>query len=168
MPAKEEYYEQIADGLNKIGVDNFARATDAFNVSEIVTSESADLEDIPLPEFEDLLDKILSYNIYLKSQKGSIEAQLVVLESEYSRLMGLETQTVERPRDGGFLSKEEKEASALLQKTILVELRDKIVVAKAKLFKIKDLPFAIDKKIDILKLKYRRRYQLAHGYRDQG
>lgn len=166
--AVNEYYGKIASELNAIGVDNVVKEKDAIVLSKIITSNTIKFEEITLIEFEDWMEKILSYNLYLKAQKGSIEAQLVVLESEYSRLMGLETQTVERPRDGGFLSKEEKEASALLQSEKLVELRDKIVVVKAKLCKIKDIPFAIDNKISLLKMKYKRRYQLAHGYRDQG
>lgn len=167
MGVKEEYYEQIANGLNNIGIDNTVKK-DGLVLSQIITSNSVEFEEMTLVAFEEWMEQVLSYNLYLKAQKGSMEAQLVVLESEYSRLMGLETQTVERPRDGGFLSKEEKEASALLQSQQLVDLRDKIVVAKAKLSKIKDIPFGIDKKIDMLKMKYRRRYQLEHGYRDQG
>lgn len=166
--AVKEYYGRIASELNTIGVDNVVKEKDAIVLSEIITSNSVEFEEISLVAFEEWMERVLSYNLYLKAQKGSIEAQLVVLESEYSRLMGLETQTVERPKDGSFLSKEEKEASALLQSDKLVDLRDKIVMAKAKLSKIKDIPFAIDKKIDMLKMKYRRRYQLEHGYRDQG
>lgn len=165
--AVNDYYRQIANDLGEIKIDILGVEA-ASSLSKILLAGSSnEFEELGLAEFEDWMEKALSYNIYLKSQKGSIEAKIIILEGEYSRLLGLETQTIERPRDGGFLSKEEKEASALLRSDTLVDLRDKLLVAKAKLAKIKDLPFAIDKKINMMQFKYKRRYQLEYGYRDK-
>lgn len=120
--------------------------------------QDIDLDSIELPLFEAYMQDIASYNLFLKSQKGSFEAKLKVLQSDYDRQLGLQTRAgPQSSNGGGWLTKEEKEAAALASNPDLAELRDKILVLEAAVLKIKDLPWAIDKKMDLLTIKLRRR-----------
>ena len=150
-----EIYKEVAEDLSKLGVEPGGEFKLTYN--EIMNLGAQALEEIDIAAFEELLERISSYNIFLKSQKGSLEAQLVVLDSELRRTLYLETQNVD-PRNGlTWLTKEEKESLILSGNEVVKDLYRKSLVLKAKIAKIKDIPFAIDKKLELLKLKYRRR-----------
>ena len=154
-----EIYKEVAEDLSKLGVEPGGEFKLTYN--EIMNLGAQALEEIDIAAFEELLERISSYNIFLKSQKGSLEAQIVVLDSELRRNLYLETQNVD-PRNGSsWLTKEEKESLILTGNEVVKDLYRKSLVLKAKIAKIKDIPFAIDKKLELLKLKYRRRCQNA-------
>lgn len=158
-----EIFKQIAGGLEAIGVS----PTNSFDISykDILELGSEALEELSLTAFEELLERISSYNIFLKSQKGSLEAQAVVIEAEVRRILHLETQKLEQRRGEVWLTKEEKEALVLEGNREVRNLHERALVLKGQILKIKDLPFAIDKKLDILKMRYRRK--VNEQYRTQ-
>jgi hypothetical protein len=150
-----KYFGPIAEIMKGLGISPPQQPE--VTLDEML-EQDIDLDTIELPIFEAYLQDIASYNLYLKSQKGSYEAKLRILRSEYDRELGLQTRAGPQSSDGGgWLTKEEKEAAALAMQPDLAELRDKILVLDGVLTKIKDLPWAIDKKLDLLRLKLQRR-----------
>lgn len=149
------YFGQVADIMRGLGIS--PPTAPAVTFDDIVNAE-VDLDTIPLEEYEQYLQEIAAYNIFLKSQKGSYDAKLRILRAEYDRELGLQTRAgPQSHNNGGWLTREEKEAAALATDSNLMNLREKVLVLEASLAKIKDLPYAIDKKLDLLTLKLRRR-----------
>jgi hypothetical protein len=151
----DKYFGPIAEIVKNLGISPPQKPE--VTLDEML-EQDIDLDTIELSIFEAYLEDISSYNLYLKSQKGSYEAKLRILKSEYDRLLGLQTRAGPQSSDGGgWLTKEEKEAAALAMQPDLAALRDKILILEGVWIKIKDLPWAIDKKLDLLKLKLQRR-----------
>jgi len=149
-----DFYEDIANTMKEYGIDPPKK--NDLNLNEIIEND-INFDEIPLDEFENILLKISSYVTFLESQKGSLEAQLYIYEEEYHRMMGLATSAGPTKKNDSLLSKDEKQAFALGHREDLMEMRKKIISLKAKVTKIKNIPFAINKKIDLLTLKYKRR-----------
>lgn len=148
MNIKESFIE-ISKKLDEMGVP--VAKDPVVTVNEIIEISN----ELDIITIEDLLNRLTAYNIYLKSQRGSYEAQLIIKEGELKRLLYLETQSLpkESPQ-GSFFSKEEKESLILSSK--LQNLHEEVLKLKAIVARIRDIPFAIDKKIDLLKMRYRR------------
>lgn len=145
-----ELFKNIAHNMKEAGVD--PPKDPVLTVNQIIETCSDDIDPI---EFEHLLDKTISYNIYLKSRKGSLEAQLIIKEAEFKRLLYLETQNLPRINEqGSYLTKEEKESLVISGR--LNGLYKEVQQLKAEFLRIKDVPYAIDRKIELWKLKYRR------------
>ena len=158
-----KYFGQVADIMKGLGISPPAAPEVTFD--EILSTD-VDLDTIPLEELEQYLLEISAYNIFLKSQKGSFEAKLKILGAEYSHHMAVQTRAgPQNSEGGGWLSKEEKEAAALQTCDGLAEMREKVLVLEGTIAKIKDLPWSIDKKLDLLTIKLRRRIKLEEADR---
>lgn len=157
----KEHFQQVADIMKGLGI---SPPTAPEVTLDDIAEGGVDLDSIPLEEYEQYLQEIAAYNIFLKSQKGSYDAKLRILKAEYDRELGLQTRAgPQSSNGGGWLTKEEKEAAALSQNPNLMQLRDKVLVLEATLAKIKDLPYAIDKKLDLLTMKLRRRIRMEEA-----
>lgn len=144
-----EVFAEMAGDLAKLGVH--VAQDPGITVNEILEIGN----DLELDEIEELLTLLTSYNIFLKSQKGSYSAQLTIKQGELKRRLYLETQNMPKQSDNGtYLTKEEKESMVLSSK--LNQLHHDVLRLRALFDRIKDIPYAIDKKIDLLKMKYRR------------
>lgn len=140
-----ESFAQIGSKLKELGIE--AAKDPGLTVNEIIELSQDD-------DIETLLSKLISYNLYLKSQKGSYEAQLVIKEAELKRRLYLATQNMPKlSPNGSFYSKDEKEAFVV--SSDLCSLNEEVLRIKAILARIKDLPYAIDKKIVFLQEKYK-------------
>lgn len=148
-----EHYKVIGDSMAWFKMDKLDQPSLSFTEA---TAVEYDLDTISLEQFEELIMEIIRYNTFLKSQKGSLEAQLVVLESRYRDSMGVETLRIVADI-GNYSTKEEKEAAVLAERPDLGEIKDQIVSARAVLAKIKEAPYAIDRKLNLLEAKYKRR-----------
>jgi len=158
-----EYTENVAHAMKGLGISRPALGDTTLD--DIVDCE-IDFDDIELEAFEDHLMKLSSYNVFLKSQRGSFEAKLRILEAEYSRLMGLETHSgPQSSNGGGWLTGVEKESYALSNRADLRSYKEEIVALQAKLAKMKDIPYAVDKHIDLLTIKLRRRIKIEESGR---
>jgi hypothetical protein len=142
---------EINDFMDKIGAGNIQDP--GLTIEKIAQWTGQELEEMGLAELENLMITIASYNVYLKSQRSMLESKLSVLKARLSYLLGLQTQIIQQK----FMSKEEKEAFALSQNAGLMSLRKECLDIEAKLLRLKDLPFSIDKELDMIKLKYTRR-----------
>ncbi len=152
------HFAPIAEIMKGLGISPPSAPEVTF---DDILSVAIDLDEIPLEELEQYLQEIAAYNIFLKSQKGSFDAKLRILKSEYDHNLAVQTRAgPQSSNGGGWLTKDEKESAALEMCDGLFEMRDKILILDGALAKIKDLPYAIDKKLDLLTIKLRRRIKL--------
>lgn len=146
----DKVYNNIREYTEKIGIHPMS---DPGINCELISCFDSEEEGLPdLDAIELFLAKMASYNMYLKSLKGSLEAQVLLHEAEFNRVLALQTQNITKQ----FMTAEEKKALALSQNSELLTLNTTLLTTRAKFIKLKDIPFAIDKKIELLKLKYKR------------
>lgn len=113
------------------------------------------LSDISFEELDSAINRLSSYVIYLSSQKGSLIAYLGLLEAKFNQQ--LHTITEQNYDSRSFKKFEERKALALRTHSDLRKLEAKIIKTRAKLEKIKEMPHAIELKINMLKNMYQRR-----------
>ena len=101
------------------------------------------------------MDKIASYNLYLKSQKGSLEAQIAITKSELDK--ALHSAINELGADYRYKTADEKIALVRTIHPKIDEAYRKLCLLQAKFARLRDIPYAIDKKLELLRLKYNRR-----------
>jgi len=145
-------YKRIANDLDSMGIN--APSDPGLTCNDILEIGQDKEKFNDLDYLENFLIKAASYNTFLKSRKGSIEARTRILNCEFERIMALETSRIDK---GLYLTKEEKKALVLSRREDLKKDMQEIVMLQAEFDRIKDIPFAIDKTLEILKLKYRRR-----------
>ena len=144
-------FAEIGNKLSAMGVGPVKDPQ--LTVNEIIEIGGEYLETLEIEVLEELLQRIASYNIFLKSQRGAIEAQIAIVEPELRRLLYLHTQTITTK----FISRDEKEALIISQNPQIATLSDRLNKLKAQAVRIRDLPLAIDKKLDLIRFKYQRK-----------
>jgi hypothetical protein len=126
-----------------------------IDVSYIAELANRNLSEIPIKEFESLITKLVAYNIYLKSLKGSLEARRRLLASNYKKMLVATIQhlfSVAEDDSFKFKTKDEKEVLALQTNNELASLDEQLLIAEMKIDRIKDIPYSIDVAINNLKL----------------
>jgi len=114
-----------------------------------------DLNTMEIGAIEEFLMKLSSYNIFLKAEKGRVTARYKYINERLKRLLYIETQRLATVNK--YMTKEEKEASAITQNSDICALKEEVMELEYKLDLIKDIPYAIDGKIDTIKTIYNRR-----------
>lgn len=151
MKSPKEQYDDVAAFLGEVKAA--AIEDPGLTCAEIVDVQGDALEEMSLDELENFMLRVASYNTYLKSQKSSLDAQLIILRAELTNAMALRTYNHKEQ----FVSNDEKRAIVLGNSSELASLHDKIIAIEAKIAKLAPIPFAIDKKMDLIRLKYVRR-----------
>jgi len=146
-------FKEVGDWSNKLGLHPINMPI--LTCEEIANINNKSLELMSFADFEDFLNRLASYNIYIKAQKGSIEAQIEIIQFELDKVLFLETNNL--GNDYRYKSIDEKIAVVRTIKPDIDNQGRRLTILKAQLFKIKDMPFAIDKKIEMLRIKYTRR-----------
>ena len=142
--------EQIKDWSTNIGL--FPMTKPSLTVEEI-SQACASSRILIAEDLLSIITKASAYNIYLKTVKGTILAQISAAEGVFKKRMYLETQRVENK----FLKIEEKEAQVYASVAEVVELDKNLTLLRMKYAKIKDIPLAIDNAIENMKLAYMRK-----------
>lgn len=120
---------------------------------EQIKNACMNAHDIDLVELEKIILQATAFNIFIKSMKGTLLAQIAGLENEMKRKMGLASQQVE----GKYLTRDEKEATVLSTLPDINRVDEELTVLRVRYSKIKDIPLAIDTAIANLKLVYTRK-----------
>lgn len=128
-----------------------------IDLKKILETDYKSLQLMPIEEVEELIDKIVSYNIFIRSNKDNIEAQIEVVSATLEKEIAIETNKLDS--DYKFKTKEEKKSIVRVIRPDIDSRCKELTILKAKLMRIKDIPYGIDKKIDILKSIYNRRLQ---------
>lgn len=114
--------------------------------------------DINLVELEKAILQATAFNIYIKSTKGTLLAQIAAKENEMKRKMGISTIKVAKEEPNGkFLTRDEKEAVVLSLGGDIEKLDQELTTLRVRYAKIKDIPLSIDTAISNLKLVYTRK-----------
>lgn len=146
-------YQEISDWVSKNGL--YPVKYTGLTCEEIANIDYKYLQNISLEQFEEILSKFTSYVIYLKSIKSSIEIQVQITSSDLNKRMYIETNNL--GPDYKYKNIEEKIAIVRTSNEDIDNLFNSLNILKAKFIKIKDIPYSIEKKIEILKLIYHRR-----------
>jgi hypothetical protein len=146
--------EEIHDWTKENGL--YPLKSPELDCNYITSITATELEKMPLEELEELMLKMASYNLFLKSLKGSIEAEIIITEADLRKDLYLQTNNLST-EPGQFKTNNEKEAIVFTMDSDLNELHRHLIVLKGQLSRMKDLPFAVDTKLNIVKLKYQRR-----------
>ncbi len=156
----ESVFNDIKSWVHNVGlsVNNKHQLTSDY-ISSLMCE---DFNKLDMEDFEELMLKISSYNIYLKSVKGSLEAQIQIISDQLKRKLWLAANNL--GVDYKFKSTDEKRAVVLASNKEISNLQYNLSTVKAKFLKIKDIPFAIDKKLVVIKLKYHRRLNASKEY----
>jgi hypothetical protein len=149
----QESFQEISDWSSKTGL--YPISDPVLTCDYITSITSGDINAMSLDEIEELMLKVSSYNVYLKSQKASTEAQIYIIENELNRILYFEISNL--GPEFKFKSLNEKDSIVQITHPEISDLKRKLSLLKAKLFRIKDVPFAIDKKLELIKLKYQRK-----------
>ena len=149
MKEWNDYLSEAAKELLDIGISQTKQHP--LNCNDIIATYE-NFVSMSLDELESFMMKVASYNTFLKSQKGRIEAISNVLSKELERKVALKTQSIDK-----IMTKEEKKSLIMAQNKDLSDLYQKLLKYEAEYSRIKDVPFAIDKQLDIMRLRYQRR-----------
>lgn len=145
--------DSINDWATKIGI--YPMTMPAMSCEQIITLDFKSTQIMPLEQLEEIIDKIVSYNIYIKAQKGIIESQIEVLKTDVDKLLYLETNNL--GDEYKYKNIDEKKAIVRTANVKIDEQYKELIKLKCKFMKIKDIPYGIDKKIEMLKMIYSRR-----------
>lgn len=146
---------EIKEWSLKVGL--FVMNKPTLTVKQIIEAVSKS-KTLTAEELLDIISQASAYNIYLKTLKGTILAQVTAAESAFKRRMYLETQRVENK----FLKIEEKEAQVSASLKDVAELENNLLLLRMKYSKIKDIPLAIDNAIENMKMAYARKINEAN------
>lgn len=149
----DEIVKTMSGWINKTGLKSTHEP--ASNIDNLLSITVNGLDKLANSEIDDLLLKITSYNLYLKSEKGSILAYISIMEDKRNRMLYSETQKVDTGNK--YLSKEEREAIVLSLHPEVAKLNNKLVLLRAKYSKIKDIVHGIDTIIQVIRMYYNRR-----------
>ncbi len=122
---------------------------------ELAAIIESGVDGISIQELEKLILKISSYNLFLKREKGLLTSRLIYLQDQLDRTLYLETQKL--GEDYKYRKFEEKVALIKETNSTIQTLADRVVLAEIKVNQIKDIPGAIDAKLEILKIIYERK-----------
>lgn len=150
--------EQIKDWSTSVGL--YPLNKPSLTVEQI-TQAVGNSKNLSAEELLDIITQATAYNIYLKTIKGTVLAQVSAAESIFKKRMYLETQRVENK----FLKIEEKEAQVFASVAEVVELDRQLLLLRMKYAKIKDIPLAIDNAIENMKMAYTRKINEANQQR---
>lgn len=126
-----------------------------LSCNDIINIDTKFLHTATLEEIEDLINKFSSYVIYLKSVKSSIEVQIQIIDSELNNDIFKIVSSL--GSDYQYKSIGEKISTIKSMYPEIDKRSFELNILKAKLLKIKDMPYSIEKKIDIFKMIYNRR-----------
>lgn len=140
-------FNELGEWAGKLGLHPVSQPS--LNCDTIASIDYKSLQTMELTDFEELINRISSYNIYVKSQKASIEAQIEIIGSELSKTLYLETNNL--PDSYRYKSPDERVAVVRTTNREIDETSRKLSILKGQFARIKDMPFAIDKKIEILR-----------------
>lgn len=149
----DKTFKEMKDWSIKLGLHSVKDPV--FTCEEITDLYVDSLNSITLDQLEDLMLRISSYNIYLKSRKGSLEAQIAIIKHELNKKLFLMTNNL--GSDYKFKTIDEKDAIVQSMYPDIAEQKRQLSLLQAKLLRIKDIPYAIDKKLELIKLTYQRR-----------
>ena len=149
----DNFKQKISSWVTENGI--YPMKYTSLSCNDIINIDTKFLHNTTLEEIEDLINKFSSYSMYLKSVKSSIEVQIQIIDSELNsdifKIVG------SLGSDYQYKSIGEK-ISAIKSMYPEIDKRSfELNVLKAKLLKIKDVPYSIEKKIDIFKMIYNRR-----------
>jgi len=140
----------------KTGLLKFSPATGEVSLEWIAQWTMEKLRDLSADELFAIILKINAYNLYLKTEKGSILAQLNFKQQQFGR--GLYRGTNSLGEHGKWKNKEERECLVLDANPKLIQIENEIVLLKAKYSKIKEVTEGIDNISNILKSFYHRQH----------
>jgi len=148
----EEIISEITNWVKSTGIHPVNKNT--ISCDEIAQIDVESFISMPIEKIEQLMNKIVSYNIYVRSQKASLECQIEILTPEVNKQLYSAVSNLSE--DCRFKKIEEKIAIVRNENKDIDDRYKDLIILKAKLARIKDIPYAIDRKIDILKMAYQR------------
>lgn len=142
-------YEQIKEWGQKVGINPVTKPKIDLDT---ISKYCKNVREVELEELEDIIAKASSYNIYLKSLKCALVAQISIISSKLNQKIYVETNEMDK-----FTPKEEKVAIVLSTFKEMRQMQDELDETRMKYLRIKDLPGAIDIAISNMKMVYGRK-----------
>ena len=129
-----------------------------LDLTNVVDMNGKELRTMPLDDLSDLVVQLSSYCLYLKSIKGTLIAQITYHENILNTAVQKKSRTLDK-----FMNKEEKMSVALDSDPKLREMERQLILLQMKYHKIKEIPYSIDRQIEIIKMIFSRRISVEKG-----
>jgi len=144
----------LRDQLDEVNQFKRKLKMDQINDPGLVVDDIVNIEDVDemeTEELEDLIIQISAYLSWLNYQKGILESKIRLLENRYKRKIGIAT--LRLGEKFKWKTSDEKIAYVLENNSKISKMYERLTVLQSELDSIKNMPFAISKHMENIKLK---------------